>query len=383
MAEYGPLSRPPSQCLTREEMMAYLSGALSPVELHALEVHLSDCPFCSDALEGVESMENPSMFEDADHELKLQLEDLTQNGKTATVRVLFPWRIAAAFALLLASLATLWLAIPEQNDSIAISEVFEPYPAPAPEPTPLEAKETGQNDPEKKVVINEYSSGADILNSPSVSESLEDVATPGSSQNEQKPKQEREEKTAPGAVSSDDMAFSDNNTTQVRSGQTVDSEMNAVVLLQETVEAQKRSSSRKATSESVSKKEAVQAAEAIAETEGMVLIHDNRFKDAMAHYNKGEYQQALNLLNQLPGTPVTGFYAGICSYSLGKHRDAQRHFESTIRSEDPSFMEAAHWYLALCLVQQQKNKDARRHLQKVVLFKGEFKSKAEKLLEEL
>ena len=44
--------------LTVEQMLGYLRNNLSSQERHAVEKHLVDCSFCSDALEGLKKMEN-------------------------------------------------------------------------------------------------------------------------------------------------------------------------------------------------------------------------------------------------------------------------------------------------------------------------------------
>ena len=41
-------------CLKEEEIKRYLSEQSPKAELHRVENHLLDCPFCSDAIEGLE-----------------------------------------------------------------------------------------------------------------------------------------------------------------------------------------------------------------------------------------------------------------------------------------------------------------------------------------
>ena len=43
-----------SDCLTKEQMQAYLSNQLDKQAMHAVESHLTDCMFCSDAIEGLQ-----------------------------------------------------------------------------------------------------------------------------------------------------------------------------------------------------------------------------------------------------------------------------------------------------------------------------------------
>lgn len=46
-----------SVCLTKRQMKDYVSGAMTNEEAHALEVHLNSCPFCSEAIEGMLSLD--------------------------------------------------------------------------------------------------------------------------------------------------------------------------------------------------------------------------------------------------------------------------------------------------------------------------------------
>jgi len=43
-----------SACLSKGQLSGYLSRSLYPEEVRAVELHLSECPFCSDALDGLE-----------------------------------------------------------------------------------------------------------------------------------------------------------------------------------------------------------------------------------------------------------------------------------------------------------------------------------------
>jgi anti-sigma factor RsiW len=42
-----------STCLTRRQLKDYVSGVMSTEECHAAEHHLNDCPFCSEAVDGI------------------------------------------------------------------------------------------------------------------------------------------------------------------------------------------------------------------------------------------------------------------------------------------------------------------------------------------
>lgn len=379
MAEQGFVSRPQSRCLSREEMVAYHTGKLSPSERYNLEVHLSDCPFCSDALEGLESA-NPLSFVHADDELKLRLEELTKPDEGARVRVLFPWRIAAAFALLLASLATLWLAIPDRSESGMIGEAFEPYPAPSATPAnpePGQIEESVQNEAETvsppPTVIQKSGKVDSEVNEDLSAQESQPVAAEANEINYD---------SESGSTTTGATALSDSRKPAEESFTTREKDVVAEDLQEVVVVSSKKSLSKSKT-ESIEQKRNRNAQPAAAEMESKALKVDTRFEEAMAFYNKGEYQQALSLLKQIPEAPSSGFYAGICCFSLGKYDDAEGYLRSVIKSGEVSLQEAANWYLGLTLAKKGDNRSARRYLQQVVRFNGEFKQKAEKLLEEL
>ncbi len=47
-----------SACLRKSQLLGYLNKSLYPEELRAVELHLSSCALCSDALEGMETVQN-------------------------------------------------------------------------------------------------------------------------------------------------------------------------------------------------------------------------------------------------------------------------------------------------------------------------------------
>lgn len=62
--------------LTKQELDAYLSGKLSPSEMHEIELKLSDDPFFSDAVEGFQNHpEALSGFREAQYEVQKRIDD--------------------------------------------------------------------------------------------------------------------------------------------------------------------------------------------------------------------------------------------------------------------------------------------------------------------
>jgi hypothetical protein len=56
--------------LSYTELLAYHSHTLSPAEEHKIEKHLTDCTFCSEALNGLASMKMPLRYRSISDELK-------------------------------------------------------------------------------------------------------------------------------------------------------------------------------------------------------------------------------------------------------------------------------------------------------------------------
>lgn len=51
-----------SACLRKSQLLGYLNHSLYPEELRVVELHLNSCALCSDALEGMETIQNADQF---------------------------------------------------------------------------------------------------------------------------------------------------------------------------------------------------------------------------------------------------------------------------------------------------------------------------------
>lgn len=47
-----------TRCLSQQQLLNYVQGKLTAEEQHEVEMHLSDCELCSDALEGLEAIKD-------------------------------------------------------------------------------------------------------------------------------------------------------------------------------------------------------------------------------------------------------------------------------------------------------------------------------------
>lgn len=88
--------------LTADILRKYHQGKLESREMHLIEKMLLDDPLAVEALEGIETMDNPASSESIESDLNLQISRRTEKAKTKVVPIYQkPWNIAAALVLLL------------------------------------------------------------------------------------------------------------------------------------------------------------------------------------------------------------------------------------------------------------------------------------------
>lgn len=69
-----------SDCLSQEQMQLYLENKLDQQETHAVESHITDCMFCSDALEGLQSIAPDQVLEQVE-DIKAHFDSLFANDE--------------------------------------------------------------------------------------------------------------------------------------------------------------------------------------------------------------------------------------------------------------------------------------------------------------
>lgn len=151
----------PSHCLSQTQLLAYIQQKLEREEVYAVESHLNDCPFCSEALEGfMESdieLSKQHLIEVKKH-VETKLEELrpkssstipastlaSTTSKGFTYKKTYRW-LAAASALLLIGLGgySVFSYISKQKQELALHEKDSKSAVDAPYKMPENA-ETGE-----------------------------------------------------------------------------------------------------------------------------------------------------------------------------------------------------------------------------------------------
>lgn len=104
----------------------------------------------------------------------------------------------------------------------------------------------------------------------------------------------------------------------------------------------------------------------------------------MGHYNKGEYEQAGNLMSNLDSTekaqPFFQLYMGITQLSTNKVSDAQRTFSSMVSNKENLYLEHARWYLSLTYLRLGDTSQAKLVLKSLCDSSTFYEEKARQLL---
>lgn len=114
---------------------------------------------------------------------------------------------------------------------------------------------------------------------------------------------------------------------------------------------------------------------------------DNTLANALQKYNAGEYESALELLQQVTTTdatnPVGHFFTGMSYQETGRFNKAIEEFEMVIKDRDNLFIEQAEWYIGLCYLQTQERKKAYRQMERIAKSNSYYNQKAEAVIRRL
>ncbi|MBK9401959.1 MAG: hypothetical protein IPN36_14260 [Bacteroidetes bacterium] len=373
-------------CLTREEMVQYLNGNLSDSEQHRIEIHLLDCELCEDAMTGLEGMADKSQITAIDDQLHTEIDVLLHGEKEEKVKVLFPWRMAAAFALLLVSTAVLFLILPKKDEMELFTQEFKPYPAPIDSVvlqtpgTVLSEKEISLN--QEPLPSNKLTKKVPIKDAQQSTTEEDDRTTPAediadnslsvvAAQEEKMALSDREDdKTKSESLNKADSIASVRQPASAANefSNVPDQNAGATAVMKEQVEITSAKKSRTHTAPASS---APQRAE-----------DESGYRAGIVAYQQQNYQEAIKYLGQ-SNHPEAIFYLGLSYLSIDNPHSAITHLEKYLQSGDKKYEEAAWWYCGLSFMKTKNQRASKKALEKVILFHGEFEQQATDLLRKL
>ena len=89
------------------------------------------------------------------------------------------------------------------------------------------------------------------------------------------------------------------------------------------------------------------------------------------------------ILKEHPADVNAHFYTAMSYYHLGKFKQANYYYDSTLKNSSKAFYADAQWFKSLSLLNARKKNDAKSLLNKIVQEGGVYKAQAQEKLKEL
>jgi len=111
---------------------------------------------------------------------------------------------------------------------------------------------------------------------------------------------------------------------------------------------------------------------------------ENSWNAVMEHYNKGDYEEAKDLMNNLDSTekaePLFQLYLGITQLGTNQVSEAQRTFSLLVANKENLYLEHARWYLSLTYLRLGDTDEAKVVLRNLSDSSTFYEEKAQQLL---
>jgi TolA-binding protein len=349
-------------CPNNEVLGQYVQGLLPKAQAHAIEAHAVDCPFCSDAMDGLKMI--PTDKIDAiNHNLQQAINSRVQRKPKVFLIHPAAWAAVAAMLLIVAS--------------IFIFDVFKPQP--------LAVNERAGN---IDTLLNQTTVTAD--KPANTTDTVKTVSTVPS------PTQKRHNNTMAKNENSIVMDASVNDTfTDIH--RESDDETNAEVVSApaiakyEAISELKDSEQEgvKVTEDTKNHVDVVnsnkrQSVAAASKQSIVAPFNYDRYDTALALYYSGKYNDAITQLDSIlradKNNTNANFYTGMCYYRLTNYAIAVTYLDKAASSKKSVLFEDALFYKALSLKETGNLSEAKSLMQRVVKLNSTHQEKAKQYL---
>jgi TolA-binding protein len=402
----------PSGCLNQDTILLYISGKALPDDVRRIELHLSDCPLCSDAVEGLMALSPQINVEDVLQDVKNKIFNTepvaefnigrsSDVAKTRSMKGLYIG-IAASIALLITGYFSIrYLGMNNQKNEIVSWEnnkktENEKTAAPGQEENNL-----------KGATLNKEDSIIDNFHSVTgKSETTEGGI--------QKPVTISEIVDEPDAI---DQRFSgdyktvvdniftvngivggtDGTKEQPSVDQSLDKDMNeevtknlddvsgnGAVTSNTVVVGAKKSNNRNNEGDNSNKSVEVMPSRSAVDQEissGEKQKQRDEVNSGIESYNQGYYSEATTKFElALDGDPADQqalYYGGMAYYYSKEYDKAVQSFNKLLKNKKNPYYQAAQWQLAVIYLEKGETKLARKTLNEVIDENGPYRSNAE------
>jgi len=401
----------PSGCLSRDALLAYVSGKCTADDTRRIEQHLADCPLCSDAVEGIMEMADPlvlpALLEETRERLfgegsekKTVVVPITVAKKARAGRQVYYYSIAATIAVIVVSFFAIRYVLKDtdqaeismlertEDSGIAQKETVAETPASGSEYEEITVAEeknkegsAGTGKPYNAVDLVETSNGAgDLTNeyfrfgqnvtrdNDGYKEIVDEVLFKDDENNAMADKVEPYE---------DGTATKDQEEMDDASGEVLENkQVNTVVVERSKIQGGARKGQKKM---GKSSQPAAAVATADPAQEDLNL--------GMESYNRGDYPGAVEnfdrALKTSPDQDQALYYSGMSYFYSGNYDDALKTFRKLMKKKTGTYYQAAQWQIAVIQLKTGELKDARKTLNEVIDENGTYRSRAEEEIEKL
>jgi hypothetical protein len=398
-------------CIPHEVLWKYRKGTLTASQKHAVEVHLTDCELCSDALAGMMIMENDEMMAG----LRKSVRNIPSPKKVIRF---YDYRVLTAAAAVIAvvfvfayvintdkketkEIAQLTIqqepkkdeepvaVIPEQkslettgstlsanarqstdNTQKASSTYTWPAPVTAANNNGRIADDKVQ---EETIVSKDVTTEDAAVEAPAV---VETQSASGASSGYER---SREKAAAPASVKSE-------------MKKSVDEESSKTMYINDLkvsrtpamAEAEKFDSVNTGSTPPMYENK---SGETVTLAREMPFVYSQTLRSGMNYFHNKQYQYASQtfsiILERLPKDVNSQFYKGLSEMELHNYATAADLLNKATLNSDKSFYEEAKFKLALCYIALNQKKNAEKLLEEIVIEKGFYSRQASTELERL
>jgi FimV-like protein len=398
-----------TDCPDQSLLLDYIEGRTHSEMKRRIELHLVDCPLCSDAVEGLMLMEDRNALAPILMETRAELFEQSKiaqlpipeskSPRTRRIQRVIYIGIAASLALLLTSYfgirflgmsdvqkETISMETPESAQKNNIQESTK-------EDAPVEAVTSEQQ-------VNSQTNTPDGKNAGAgdFSEGISDQTLGQTVETRNQTKDPDLDKgyygdlktLVPGLVEGEDErdALGWEASKDAYSPVTAVEEVTVMDAVTTTtangeVVSGKKESNRK-------EKNSMPATGGVSEnkvTPAQAQEPQRALNEGMDYYNDGDYPKAGerfdDALEADPGQSQALYYKGMSFYYEKNYEEAIKTFNTLLREKNSAYYQAAQWQLAVVYIESGNNKQARKTLNEIIDGNGSYRSPAEEAIKNL
>jgi TolA-binding protein len=402
----------PSGCLNQDTILLYISGKAIPDDVRRIELHLSDCPLCSDAVEGLMALSPQTNVMDVLQEVKSKIFEeekgtefnisrSSEITKTRSMKSLYIG-IAASIALLITGYFSIrYLGMNDKNKELVSWEnnkktENEKSAAPGQEENTVKGatvkKEDSISDNFHTVTGKTEATGGDrqqpvlvsrIVNETDASDlrfsedyktvadnifTVDDVTLETEGAKEKQSVDQMQDKDMSGEV-----------TKNVDDGVATGS---GIVNSNSVLGAKKsnnRNSENDRSNKSVEEVPAANTSTAVTVSDAEQKRRDE-INNGIESYNQGYYSEAATkfelALDADPSDQQALYYGGMAYYYSKEYDKAVQSFNKLLKNKKNPYYQASQWQLAVIYLEKGETKLARKTLNEVIDENGPYRSNA-------